>query len=155
MTISPLMVELLPTDSIDLQVQQNWLRGHFKERTSVAPFPWSWVCVESIISQRGETWKSKALLIYHFKYILFVSSWNFHCFLNFIGCCLQFAYSMMQLLQKGRLMKLCDGDCTIKKEIGNNVSLSSIFIRHAVRAYIVCNSVMPNQIRLYFLPLSS
>lgn len=25
-------------------------------------------------------------------------------------------------------MKLCDGDCTIKKEIGNDVSLSSIFL---------------------------
>ena len=62
-------------------------------------------------------------------HFLFVLSLNFHCFLDFIGCCLQFAYSMMQLLQKkGRLMKLCDGDCNIKKEIGNNVSFSSILL---------------------------
>lgn len=115
MTISPLMVELLKL-TMDLQLQQTDLVDIARKGRQVAAFPWSWVCVESIISQRGETWKSKALLIYHFKYILFVSSWNFHCFLNFIGCCLLFAYSMMQLLQKGRLMKLCDGDCTIKKK---------------------------------------
>lgn len=36
-------------------------------------------------------------------------------------------------LQKGRLMKLCDGDCTIKtkqkKEIGSDVSFSSVFLK--------------------------
>lgn len=86
MTISPLMVELFfPIDTMDLQQQQTDLQDIFTERTSGALFPGPWVRVESIISQRGETWKSKALLIYHFKYILFVSSWkkNSHCFLEF------------------------------------------------------------------------
>lgn len=47
---------------------------------------------------------SKALLIYHFKYIFicFVLEENtFHCFLNFIDCCLQFAYFKMQLFAEG------------------------------------------------------
>ena len=84
MTISPLMVELFPPiDTMDLQQQQTDLQDIFTERTSGAPFPGPWVRVESIISQRGETWKSKALLIYHFKYILFVSSWKFSLFLEF------------------------------------------------------------------------
>lgn len=84
MTISPLMVELLfPIDTMDLQQQQTDLQDIFTERTSGAPFPGPWVRVESIISQRGETWKSKALLIYHFKYVLFVSSWTFSLFLEF------------------------------------------------------------------------
>lgn len=46
--------------------------------------------------QRRDTKNQKALLIYHFKYIFvcFVLEENtFNCFLNFIGCCLQFAYS--------------------------------------------------------------
>lgn len=30
-------------------------------------------------------------------------------------------------------MKLCDGDCTIKKEIGNNVSFSSTFLQANVK----------------------
>lgn len=68
---------------MDLQLQQTDLQDIFTERTSGAPHPGSWMRVESIISQRGETWKSKALLIYHFKYILFVSSWKFSLFLEF------------------------------------------------------------------------
>lgn len=68
---------------MDLQQQPTDLQDIFTERTSGVPFPGPWVRVESIISQRGETWKSKALLIYHFKYILFVSSWKFSLFLEF------------------------------------------------------------------------
>lgn len=30
-------------------------------------------------------------------------------------------------------MKLCDGDCTIKKEIGNDVSFSSVFLQANVK----------------------
>lgn len=96
MTISPLMelfAQLIRWTCSKLTSRTFLLRGR------LGRFPPGHECVESIISQRGETWKSKALLIYHFKYILFVSSWkkNSHCFLNFIGCCLRFAYSMMQL----------------------------------------------------------
>lgn len=30
-------------------------------------------------------------------------------------------------------MKLCDGDCTIKKEIGNDVSFSSVLLQANVK----------------------
>lgn len=55
----------------------NWLPGHFYWEDVWGAFPpGPQARVESIISQRGETWKSKALLIYHFKCVLFVSSWK-------------------------------------------------------------------------------
>lgn len=64
-------------DTMDLQQQQTDLRDIFTERTVWGAFPpGPRTRVESIISQRGETWKSKALLIYHFKCVLFVSSWK-------------------------------------------------------------------------------
>lgn len=63
----------------------NWPPGHFYWEDVWGAFPpGPWARVESIISQRGETWKSKALLIYHFKCVLFVSSWKkFSLFLEF------------------------------------------------------------------------
>lgn len=84
MTISPLMVELFSqlirwTCNSSKLTSRTFLLGGRLGRL----FPWPWMRVESIISQRGETWKSKALLIYHFKYILFVSSWKFSLFLEF------------------------------------------------------------------------
>lgn len=141
MTISPLM-ELFPNwyDG----PAANWPPGHFYWEDVWGAFPRPWVRVESIISQRGETWKSKALLIYHFKYILFVSSWkkNSHCFLNFIGCCLQFAYSMMQLFcRKVGWWSCVMVTVLLKKQIGNDVSFSSIFLE----------AICQNPLDYYFL----
>lgn len=73
-------------------------------------------CVESIISQRGKTWKLKALLIYHFQNtFLFVFVLIFSLFL-FYWLLLPFCSIHDMFVQKGRLMKLCDGDYTIKKK---------------------------------------
>lgn len=96
----------------------NWPPGHFYWEDVWGAFPpGPWARVESIISQRGETWKSKALLIYHFKCVLFVSSWKKIFIVS--GILLVVAFNLLtpwcSFLQKGRLMKLCDGDCTIKK----------------------------------------
>lgn len=114
---------------MDLQQQQTDLQDIFTERTSGAPFPGPWVRVESIISQRGETWKSKALLIYHFKYILFVSSWKFSLFLEFYWL----LPSICLLHDAAFCRRVGWWSCVmvtvlLKKEIGNDVSFSSIFL---------------------------
>lgn len=150
MTISPLMVELFfPIDTMDLQQQQTDLQDIFTEGTSGAPFPGPWVRVESIISQRGETWKSKALLIYHFKYILFVSSWKFSLFLEFYWL----LPSICLLHDAAFCRRVGWWSCVmvtvlLKKEIGNNVSFSRIFLEANVKIlglilYHLRESVVP------------
>lgn len=119
---------------MDLQQQQTDLQDIFTERTSGAPFPGPWMRVESIISQRGETWKSKALLIYHFKYILFVSSWKFPLFLEFYWL----LPSICLLHDAAFCRRVGWWSCVmvtvlLKKEIGNNVSFSSIFLEAIVK----------------------
>lgn len=98
-----------------------------KERTSVKLFLGRMcvrVCVLSQSSVRDKRHeKSKALLIYHFPihfvcFVLIFPLFLFYWMLPFI-----FAIHDMPV-QKGRV-KLCDGDYTIKKEIGNTVSLSA------------------------------
>lgn len=44
--------------------------------------------------------KSTFNISFQIHFVCFVLK-NFHCFLNFIGCCLHFAYSMMQLFEEG------------------------------------------------------
>lgn len=113
---------------MDLQQQQTDLQDILTVRTSGAPFPGPWMRVESIISQRRDMKiKSTFNISFQIHFVcsvlnIFIVSWIL----------LIVAFNLLtpwcSFLQKGRLMKLCDGDCTIKKEIGNNVSFSSIFL---------------------------
>lgn len=45
--------------------------------------------------------KSTFNISFQMRFVCFVLEKKFHCFWNFIGCCLQFAYSMMQLFAEG------------------------------------------------------
>lgn len=113
---------------MDMQLRQIWPHGHFKERTPVKLFLGRMcvrVCVLSQSSVRDKkTWKSKALLIYHFQihFVCFVLI--FSLFLFLLDIAFHFCSIHDMPVQKGRV-KLCDGDYTIKKEIGNTVSLST------------------------------
>jgi len=134
MTISPLMVELFPqlirwTCNSSKLNSRTFLLGGRLGRHSPGP-----ECVRSRSSVKGETWKSKSTFNISFQI-------HFVCFvLNIFivsWILLIVAFNLLtpwcSFLQKGRLMKLCDGDCTIKKEIGNNVSFSSIFLEANIK----------------------
>lgn len=104
MTISPLMVELLFSQSIrwtcnssKLTSRTFLLRGHLG-----ASFPrvTSARGVDHQSKRRDMKIKSTFNISFQIRFCLFRLE-HFHCFLNFIGCCLQFAYSMMQLFAEG------------------------------------------------------
>lgn len=107
-----------------------------KERTPVKLFLGRMcvrVCVLSQSSVRDKRHeKSKALLIYHFQihfvcFVLIFPLFLFYWMLPFIFCSI---HDMP--VQKGRV-KLCDGDYTIKKEIGNTcLALSKFNVLHAI-----------------------
>lgn len=96
MTISPLM-ELFPNwyDG----PAANWPPGHFYWEDVWGAFPramsaWG---VDHQSKRRDMKIKSTFNISFQIHFVCFVLKKKSHCFLNFIGCCLQFAYSMMQL----------------------------------------------------------
>lgn len=114
-----------------------------KERTPVKLFLGRMcvrVCVLSQSSVRDKRHeKSKALLIYHFQihfvcFVLIFPLFLFYWMLPFIFCS-----NHDMPVQKGRV-KLCDGDYTIKKEIGNTcLALSKFNVLHAINELLgVC-----------------
>lgn len=120
---------------MDLQQQQTDLQDIFTGRTSGAPFPRAMNArgVDHQSKRRDMKIKSTFNISFQIHFVcfvlkIFIVSWIL----------LVVAFNLLtpwcSFLQKGRLMKLCDGDCTIKKkEIGNDVSLSSIFLEANVK----------------------
>lgn len=130
MTISPLMVELFSQlirwtcNSSKLTSRTFLLRGRLGRLSPGHECVWS---RSSVKEERHE--KSKALLIYHFKYILFVSSWKFSLFLEFYWL----LPSICLLHDAAFCRRVGWWSCVmvtvlLKKEIGNDVSFSSIFL---------------------------
>lgn len=96
MTISPLM-ELFPNwyDG----PAANWPPGHFywEDVWGAFPRPMSACGVDHQSKRRDMKIKSTFNISFQIHFVCFVLKKKSHCFLNFIGCCLRFAYSMMQL----------------------------------------------------------
>lgn len=128
MTISPLM-ELFPNwyDG----PAENWPPGHFYWEDVWGAFPraMSACGVDHQSKRRDMKIKSTFNISFQIHFVCFVLKKKSHCFLNFIGCCLRFAYSMMQLFcRKVGWWSCVMVTVLLKKQIGNDVSFSSMFL---------------------------
>lgn len=116
MTISPLMVELFPNWYYGPATAANWPPGHFYWEDVWGAFPraMSACGVDHQSKRRDMKIKSTFNISFQIHFVcfvlkIFIVSWIL----------LVVAFNLLtpwcSFLQKGRLMKLCDGDCTIKK----------------------------------------
>lgn len=118
MTISPLMVELFFPNWYDgPATAANWPPGHFYWEDVWGAFPraMSACGVDHQSKRRDMKIKSTFNISFQIRFVcfvlkIFIVSWIL----------LVVAFNLLtpwcSFLQKGRLMKLCDGDCTIKKK---------------------------------------